>query len=311
MTESQCKSSCSGRCDVSYEEFDGLKCFKCIPGTTTQLKCDPPTETEAECKKECFGTCSKSYTRSDGVKCFECVSDSVATPAPPSVQKEQCDAPTMEQGACQGSCDGTCEKSYTRGDGVSCYQCKVSTTPQCPSGTTANQSTCQSQCSAQGGNCVLENGCYSCVVLNCPSGTYKNDCPSSCPNGCDVAAQQEGVTCYRCKQSCEDFCAGVGLQVEQDYTSYILGELNKYSCVSGANISVRTASNGSCKCLSQPQITIDTTPPVCRGTPCGDVACGQQASCSGGENTTITVTCNWGGWRQLDEFRFQPVVGAQ
>ncbi|PIQ76001.1 hypothetical protein COU78_03505 [Candidatus Peregrinibacteria bacterium CG10_big_fil_rev_8_21_14_0_10_49_24] len=117
------------------------------------------------------------------------------------------------------------------------------------------------------------------------------------------------MICYQCKQSCEDFCASVGLQPAQDYGSYILGELNKYSCVSGAGISVQSASRGDCKCLSVPEINVDTTKPICKATSCGDVPCGQSASCPGGENTTITVTCNWGGWEQIDEFKFRPVLG--
>ena len=289
-----CSICSSNECENLRTLSNGTYCLKCLE-SVVQEQCDSPSKTESACRSSCDGTCVKSYTRNDGVKCYDCLVED-----PP-----QC--PTGSVSSCS-ECSGntTCEALSD-----SCFTCEpiVDDGPTCPSGTTSDSSTCESQCSSQGGTCVEENGCYSCVVINCPSGTYKNECPSSCANGCDVVGEQSGVKCYQCKQSCEDVCSGLGLDIAQDYTSYILGELNGYTCVSGANISVQQASSGDCECLSVPSITVDTTPPVCAGTPCGDVACGSQASCSGGENTTITVTCSWGGWEQIDEFRFRPVVG--
>jgi uncharacterized coiled-coil DUF342 family protein len=294
LERAACNNSCDGTCEKAYTRDNGEGCYQC------KLQCQDGTQTEQNCKASCEGTCVKEYTRGDGVKCFECISTATVTDDPP-----QC--PSGSVSSCS-ECSGatTCE---TLND--SCFICEpvVDDGPTCPSGTTSDGGTCESQCSAQGGTCVEENGCYSCVVFNCPSGTTKNECPSNCSSGCNVVGEQGDVKCYQCKQSCEDICSGLGLDVAQDYTSYILGELNGHTCVSGAGISVQQASSGDCDCLSVPQITVDTTPPICAGTPCGDVACGQQASCSGGENTTITVTCNWGGWKQIDEFRFQPVVG--
>ena len=292
-----CMNACNGvECVLSNSaKIHGEKgCYECKPVTTPQpQQCDAPTKTEAQCQSSCNGTCVKSYTRDDGVKCYECVPSQ--TPSCPDDAVSSC-----------SECPSGSE-CYTENDCIFCRA--VDPGPTCPSGTTGDRSVCEAQCAPRGGTCVLENSCYSCIVFNCPSGTYKNECPGSCANGCTVVGEQGGVKCYQCKQSCEDVCAGLGLEVAKDYTSYILGELNGYTCVSGANISVQRATSGDCECLSVPQITVDTTPPVCRGTPCGDVACGSQQSCSGGENTTITVTCNWGGWEKIDEFRFRPIVG--
>ena len=330
-----CLSACESKICVTADK----NCVKCMPKEDAQ--CQLPLYGSRElCESLCEAYKSEQAScvpLSDG--CVQCLPRDFTTPQP-----EQCDAPTKTEGQCQSSCNGTCVKSYTRNDGVKCYECVPSQTPSCPddsvsscgecpsgsecyteddcifcravdqgptcpSGTTGDRSVCEAQCAPRGGTCVLENSCYSCIVFNCPSGAYKNECPGSCANGCTVVGEQGGVKCYQCKQSCEDVCAGLGLEVVKDYTNYILGELNGYTCVSGANISVQRATSGDCECLSVPQITVDTTPPVCRGTPCGDVACGSQQSCSGGENTTITVTCNWGGWEKIDEFRFRPIVG--
>jgi hypothetical protein len=48
--------------------------------------------------------------------------------------------------------------------------------------------------------------------------------------------------------------------------------------------------------------------PVCKGTPCGDVTCNGSATCQQGDST-ITVRCNWGGWKNIGENQFQPVLG--
>ncbi|OGJ58928.1 hypothetical protein A2881_05360 [Candidatus Peribacteria bacterium RIFCSPHIGHO2_01_FULL_55_13] len=65
---------------------------------------------------------------------------------------------------------------------------------------------------------------------------------------------------------------------------------------------------GSCTCSQQPTVTIDQTKPVCKGSVCGDVACGESTSCTEGD-TTYTVSCNWGGWKNIGENKFQPVIG--
>ncbi len=281
MPEADCKRSCSGTCSESYQDLaSGLRCFTCRPSTvpasstpSASLKCDPPSETESECRKDCFGTCNKTYTRSDGVKCFECVPEAAVSSASSSSSRPQ-------------------------------------TGPTCPSGTTSDIGTCESQCGPQGGTCSAQNGCYSCTVVSCPSGTYKNECPGSCSNGCDIAAQQSGVTCYKCKQDCETVCAQNNYGgPNTDHSNAILAELQGYSCVSGASVSIQTATIGSCSCVGNYSITVNQIPPVCKGTACGDVVCGGSASCPGGPNETITVRCNWGGWEKIQKHQFRPILG--
>jgi hypothetical protein len=78
--------------------------------------------------------------------------------------------------------------------------------------------------------------------------------------------------------------------------------------VSGATVEIETTTAGSCTCSTQPVVQVDSTPPVCKGTPCGDVVCGGSASCQQGE-ATVTVNCNWGGWQNVGENQFKPIVG--
>jgi hypothetical protein len=291
-----CSKCSSGECENLKTLPNGTYCLKCLEPTVVPQQCDSPTKTESKCNSSCDGTCVKSYTRDDGVKCYECLAEEGPT------------CPSDSVASCSDCSSGF--ECFSE-DGCSFCRAVVDDGPTCPSGTVSDKSSCESQCAGQGGVCLDENedGCFECTVINCPSGTFKDECPSSCTNGCDTAAEQHGVSCFTCKQSCEEFCGSVGLDVAQDYSSYILGQLNGHSCVSGAGISVQSASRGDCNCLSVPEISVDTTVPICAGTSCGDVACGQSATCSGGENTTITVTCNWGGWEQVDEFQFRPVLG--
>ena len=129
--------------------------------------------------------------------------------------------------------------------------------------------------------------------------------------GVTTGGDQERVTTPQ-PVDCNQYCSGQGMAASQpDYSSYIRSYLESYSCVSGARISIKTRSYGNCKCYpSQPDISVDTTPPVCRGTPCGDVACGQSAQCSCGENCVRTVHCDWGGW-QIGPASAVPIVGAK
>ncbi len=293
-----CQRTCNGSCIGG--EKDNRNCYECVPSKASQT-CDAPTMEVRLCEETCEepekGKCEKSYTRKDGVSCYSCKTATQTT--------EQC--PSGSSANCSSTCDGTCETVKTLSDGTKCSQCKITqTTPQCPQGHARTENECPS-----GSRAVPDGqGCYECVVMNCPSGTSKDECPSSCSGGCDVAAEEGGTKCYRCKQSCEDLCAGQNYsRVGKDWSDHIQSYLNGYTCVSGASISLQTATVGDCTCSNQPTVTIDSTVPVCAGTPCGDVACGQSTSCSVGENTTATVSCNWGGWKKIDMNKFQPIVG--
>ncbi|MBI4146383.1 hypothetical protein HY489_03530 [Candidatus Woesearchaeota archaeon] len=93
----------------------------------------------------------------------------------------------------------------------------------------------------------------------------------------------------------------------------ILEELQRYRCVSGASIKVGGSRQGNCPpCYGRPQISVNPTPPVCRGTPCGDVACdgSAQCACPDKPNCVLTVRCTWGGWKYAGQNQFVPVVGA-
>ena len=117
---------------------------------------------------------------------------------------------------------------------------------------------------------------------------------------------------------CERECSQRGRSTSPtDFSSYILNYLNEYSCVSGATISMQGTltltgpAGDQCSCYStqSPSISINQERPICKGTVCGDVPCGESTSCQQGE-TKYTVSCNWGGWRQVGENRFTPVIGA-
>ena len=181
-------------------------------------------------------------------------------------------------------------------------------TALCPNGTTPNRYECEEFCGHENGTCVQEDGCWSCTVAQCPAGTYTNTCPSSCTSGCDVVGQDGATQCLKCKQSCAEVCAGMDAQVGTNWNAYISSQLNQYVCVSGATVEIETTTAGSCTCSTQPTVQIDSTPPVCKGTPCGDVVCGGSASCQQGEST-VTVNCNWGGWQNVGENQFKPIIG--
>ncbi len=74
----------------------------------------------------------------------------------------------------------------------------------------------------------------------------------------------------------------------------------------------QTAMIGDCQCypLQPPVVTFDRTKPVCEGTVCGDVTCGESVSCATGENQTTTVACNWGGWKKQDQYKYVPIMGG-
>ncbi|MCA9370779.1 MAG: hypothetical protein KC680_02355, partial [Candidatus Peregrinibacteria bacterium] len=239
----------------------------------SNAKCpDLSYATQNECRQACSGSCQ--YKQYEDIWCFFCYSEDLWGGSSSSKRSvdEQCDSPMKKKADCERSCDGKCHKSYTTISGLECYECQE-------------------------------------VQPVCGDGTFIDECPSSCSSGCDVASSQNGVTCYQCAQSCEDVCSQNGYHTEDyDHSSAILSELNGYSCVSGANISIQTATIGSCHCIGEYSLSVNQTPPVCTGTPCGDVTCNSSASCTDGD-TTITVNCSWGGWEKIGKEQFRPKVG--
>lgn len=293
-SESDCKRECNGDCRV--QKYEDASCYFCVPSEEpVKVSCDFQYMELPQCKRTCNGTCDKEYTTSSGTECFSCIKEEESLCGNGVIEdNEECDDGNTKNG---DGCDAKCRRE------------PEDIGPDCPNGTTSSYPVCESQCASQGGSCIEKDGCYSCVVVNCPSGTFKDECPSSCSSGCDVAGSQNGVTCYQCKQSCEDVCAQHGYGgPNTDHSSAILSELNGYSCVSGANISIQTATIGSCQCIGEYSLSVNQTPPVCSGTPCGDVTCGSSATCAEGD-TTVTVNCNWGGWEQIGKQQFRPKLG--
>ncbi len=179
-----------------------------------------------------------------------------------------------------------------------------------------DQSACQSQCT--NGLCMQKGtagdlACFACV--KCPDGTQSSQdaCQSQCDGECLVVGSEGNLSCFQCQESCADFCASKGyIEGEPDFSNYILSVISGVTCASSYEVRFRTGiQRGSCLCYSRenPDVIIDRTVPVCRGTPCGDVACGQSASCPGGPNETITVSCTWGGWQKTGKNEFVPRIG--
>lgn len=230
-----------------------------------------------------------------------------------SAAPERCDASTFDAATCAATCEdaeqGSCEKVYRRNDGQFCFRC----TPKredvsCPSGMTPDGDACDDACAEAGGSCERDGDCYRCVVHRCPENSFAS-CPSSCTNGCNIAAQNDAITCYRCAQTCEEICASRDYaRAGSDWSDWLSSALKEYSCVSGATFSIDTATFGSCTCSNPPSFSVNTAVPVCSGTTCGDVACGQSATCSEGD-ATVTVRCAWQGWKNTGVNQFQPAFG--
>jgi hypothetical protein len=304
----ECPNGCEFQTNPRVGTDDqGRECGKCAsadelpPVTCSQFDSKDISTCGRDCEDKDIGECVREHTSQiddNNLSCYKCQ---------PIDRGSTCTDGLVESG---NDCPSGTE-SRRAGD---CFSCEpiVDDTPSCPSGTTADRSSCESQC--DGGTCSANDaGCYSCTVVNCPSGTTKNECPSSCANGCDVVAEEGSTKCYRCKQSCDTVCSAGGFDQEGiDWSDYIQNELNQHRCVQGASITVSSTTTSGCKCssVSGVSINVDTTPVVCTGTPCGDVPCDGSVSCPGSEpGSTLTVSCNWGGWKKIDVNKFIPQVG--
>lgn len=120
------------------------------------------------------------------------------------------------------------------------------------------------------------------------------------------------------KKSCDELCSERGMSTQQaDHSSFIMSQLQQYSCVSGARIAAKgtltlKGENIQCTCYSKepPSVSVDSNVPVCN-TPCGPVSCGSSASCPcpGKENCVLTASCAWKGW-SWQQGRAIPLIGA-
>ena len=150
-----------------------------------------------------------------------------------------------------------------------------------------------------------ENRCFRCTTSDIVERRI-SDIPSA-----PIPSEPIKDTIPTKPMTCEDICASKNYQITiPDFSSYIANYLKGYSCVSGAKIHTKRAFVGDCTCYptESPKIEVDTTPTVCRGTPCGDVPCNGGKSCQVGD-TKYSVTCDWHGW-SVKQNTAVPIVGG-
>ena len=335
------QSDCNGACKACKKVETSLKtCYECVNASleeTQYISCwngGVFSTFDTSSNRTRFPFNHSNLTSSTNVFCVDdCPPDHVCDPLwcqcvkQPDPKNITCDKikqkannqPLSSRPNCDGRCPPNLCRAYNIAQfGLTCYACVQ---PECPPPTMRLQE-CMLTCS-RGGQCMprLQVGsaaCYSCDpvtetppterVVTQPNWDkyHPEDQVVTQPMG-----DQERVTTPR-PVDCNKYCQEQGMQLgPADYSAYIRSYLQSYSCVSGARISIRTRSYQNCQCYpQQPEITVDTTTPICKGTPCGDVACGQSTQCSCGERCTRTVSCDWGGWK-IGATSAVPIVGAQ
>lgn len=209
---------------------------------------------------------------------------------------------------CTPTEDGTIAKA--------CYQClpkpvepaAVMKADLCADGTTSDKAECDKQC--ENGLCFADEtqkdrNCYSCVL--CPDETYSTEpkCARECVRSCEVTAAEGELSCWGCPDACEKRCADQGFRLQEDYSDFIAAKLLPKECVSGVSLTIARATIGSCSCTKEPEIVTNDTLPVCSGTPCGDVACGETVTCY---SNTLEVSCVWLGWQKEAMNQFRPGI---
>ena len=291
-----------------------------IPGNTGQRLCTEDSYSEAaDCMQRCYGgSCIDSATgsryyqgySSKPESCYSCEFGPKC--AEGTFTKAQCDALCKSTGT-SSQCVYA-ESANERDDKTPCYKCEA--IKQCPSGTTKNS--CPEGCDLCQKYSTLPDGtnCMQCKTVTC-SGSWKTEaeCRQNCPSyysSCKVVASQGEVQCWDCSgMVCESYCQSEGLVVSQAgaYSDYIVNYLNQNGyCKERATIHYSTVGKDSCTCARQPTIDISGEA-VCRGTVCGDVACGGSASCETAQGTT-TVSCSWGGWKWEGANTYRPQIGT-
>jgi hypothetical protein len=276
--------------------------------------------TRADCTASCPGVCRFEYNEND-VACYSCWETDDEDRTDPDEDETIIGVPGNTS-SLRSSASSSSQTSSSRSSSSSSRPPETA----CPAGTDfeGSRAACQESCE---GLCnVLDNAgrCWECVTeygRQPPEETcdapYQESaaCSAQCDGQCEQAyVRGDDVGCYRCEEeveekSCEDVCSENGFdRVGTNWTDYVGTYLNEFVCVSGASASLSTATIGNCVCSKTPSINVNQTPPVCAGTACGDVACGQSATCQQGD-TQYTVNCNWGGWQNVGENQFQPKIG--
>lgn len=199
------------------------------------------------------------------------------------------------------SCRKQCRRSECREVTRLCYACMERKEP-CEEDQFYNDKTCAGRCIRD--ECMLvdmEDLCYECVEKETAQEPAET---ASAPS----PVQPEQVDCSR-------YCSAQGMSAQKpDHRAYVLDYLNKNGvCAESARVRWgKTRTYQNCKCYSTdlPQISISPDTLACP-TEFGDIACGESRQFSCGEGCTVTISCNWQGWRQVGEDRFQPVAGAK
>ena len=148
--------------------------------------CDYPTMERDVCRSNCSGDkqCVISYRTHRGKTCYLC-----KPKPPPPPPPDRCDAPAMEQGACNAACsDGECKFSYQTTGGKRCFLCWSKPQPpeECWAPHTRFKSRCEANC--ERGQCLptsykLKDGasCYYCKKNPPPQWGWENPCPPCQP----------------------------------------------------------------------------------------------------------------------------------
>lgn len=304
----------SPKCDYPGESTFAGGCTNCM----NHQKCEPSRVDRGTQCYACADACSFGQHASNGCNnqcgsnercapvnrdntCFECITiptDIVSEPEEPKteittgrdpiitdpVEEESisCPSGSFERSGCT-SCDAGCEAVPHLNDTVlKCYKCKGGTGS-----------------SSEGDDEIL-------IPAN--TGETREEAPTENTTGSTPPVVSVEPP------SCSDLCGQHGLSADQvDFTTEVESQLNRVSCVSSYSIQIQQATVGDCQCYSPsaPTVTFDTTKPVCTGTVCGDVVCGQSTSCATGENETTTVSCNWKGWKKEAQYQYRPLLGGQ
>ncbi len=266
------------------------------------------------CQPQCYGY--------DALWCKECGGG-----ASEPLNEGDCKPPLYSAEECDRVCPTTCVSAESGGANSTCFVCEdlrdepapVLPEEACPEGSSVSKDTCEKSCGNGTCSARMISGvdCFEC--LTCPAHTFSSQilCEASCDADCALAGAQGQLQCWQCKPSCEELCRRNGMGTRTDFSVEILAELNKWSCVSGAGIQENTAALDGCTCTKPPSVIIDKQPFVCKGTPCGDVACNQQKTCdvetvtneSGTVTQQATVNCAWGGWEKVGPNQFRINIG--
>ena len=146
--------------------------------------CTGVTMELSQCERTCTGDCTHFSDEDDGTTCYTCENGTAeGIEKEPEFESDTCSGGLMTEDECKWSCTGENICSFREWQsGKQCFQCRVPIVDRCPEGTSPDQEVCEASC-PEDGTCTNRDGCFSCVVINCPENTFKNDCPESCKKG--------------------------------------------------------------------------------------------------------------------------------